>query len=146
LRTVLVLPVQALPYKRRGRLGQFKDPTRRIRSRIWDFLRGRFEMRWWREMDSSGVFGGVDGFEGVGSAEMEEVDGVVLRSDSGGFDCFPIYARLRESVGRKAGNRWIETGKERRKKGGKWEGETISPEEGKKNSKSNFDLIRWIRD
>jgi hypothetical protein len=102
LRTVLVLPVEALPYKRRGRLGQFKGPTRRIRSRIWDFLPGRLERRWWRELESSGVFGGVDGFEGVGvgvgvgAGEMEEVDLVVLLADSAAFGCFPIYGRLRE--------------------------------------------------
>lgn len=104
---MLVLPVEALPYKRRGRLGEFKGPMRRIRSRTCDFLPGRPERRWRRELESSGIFGGAEGFNGVGAGEMEAADRVVLLSGSGVFGCFPIYDRIKRRVRereRKGGN------------------------------------------
>lgn len=54
----------------------------------------------------------MDGFEGVGAGEMEEVDRVVLRADSGVFGCFPIYGRLRERerVSEKKGGSGRESG------------------------------------
>lgn len=78
---MLVLPVEALPYKSRGSPGEWGGPIRRIRSRIWGFLPGRVERRSGR---------GVEGVEGVGAGGTAEVDRVALLADSGVSGSSPI--------------------------------------------------------